>query len=237
MVAVQRSFRREQRRAETTGEIKDRAMEQIAAGGVAHLSLNAVARSMAMAPAALYRYFPNRDALLVELVVDAYDSLGDTLERAAAAAPPGPARLTAVAHAYRGWALARPNAYLLVFDQPSGNGEDLAPTRTRAAAERSMDAFLGALAELRPTGWLGSGETLAEQVVRWGRRARIPDLPADTLAVGLISWTRLHGLVSLELTGHLTAVGVDPGLLYDREVAAVLALTTTGAAAPPPEPT
>ena len=31
-------------------------------------------------------------------------------------------------------------------------------------------------------------------------------------------WTRLHGVLSLEIDGHLSATNVDPGLLYDAEV-------------------
>lgn len=227
MTAVQHSSRRAQRRVETVGEIKARAMEQITAGGVEQLSLNAVARSMSMAPAALYRYFPSKDALLADLVVEAYDSLAGALERAAAAEPPGAARLAAVVRAYRTWALGQPNAYLLVFQQPSGNGEQLAPERTLPAAVRSMDVFLGALAELPPPGDLALDATLSQQIARWGGRTRIPDSPVDTLALGLICWTRLHGLISLELNRHLAATGIDPERLYEHEVQALLSLATT----------
>ena len=41
------------------------------------------------------------------------------------------------------------------------------------------------------------------------------------LALGLFSWTRLHGIISLELGGHLGATGLDPTLLYDAEVTAI----------------
>jgi hypothetical protein len=32
-------------------------------------------------------------------------------------------------------------------------------------------------------------------------------------------WTRLQGVLSLELAGHLTPLGFDPGLLLAEEVA------------------
>ena len=39
---------------------------------------------MAMSPAAVYRYFASREALLADLVVDAYDDLAEFLESLAA---------------------------------------------------------------------------------------------------------------------------------------------------------
>ena len=42
------------------------------------------------------------------------------------------------------------------------------------------------------------------------------------LYLGLVWWSRLHGLISLELAGHLAATGIDPALLYQAEVEAML---------------
>ena len=61
--------RRERRRQATVEEIKDTARRQIAQDGATSLSLGAIARAMGMTPPALYRYFENRDALVVALVV------------------------------------------------------------------------------------------------------------------------------------------------------------------------
>ena len=77
--------RREERRAQTVREIKQLAMEQISAGGPDAVSLSGIVREMSMSPAAIYRYFANRDALLADLVVDAYDELADFLIEIAAA--------------------------------------------------------------------------------------------------------------------------------------------------------
>src|SRR3954466_2411114 len=74
-----RPTRREQRRAQTLREIKALAMQQISTGGPDAVSLSGIVREMSMSPAAIYRYFVNRDALLAELVVDAYDELADAL--------------------------------------------------------------------------------------------------------------------------------------------------------------
>jgi AcrR family transcriptional regulator len=209
--------RRERYRQQTADEIKTLAMDQVTANGVAGVSLNAIARSMAMSPGALYRYFGNRDELVAELVADAYDSLADALEQAAAGGA-GSARVLAVADAYRAWAVARPNAYRLIFETVSGSGDELAPERIVPAAQRSMNVFLGALSAFEPPDDEGLTPELAGQLRTWAERSRYPALPAGLLYLGLTWWSRLHGLISLELGQHLHATGVDPGLLYRAEV-------------------
>jgi AcrR family transcriptional regulator len=208
--------RRERQRRQTLAEIKTRAVDQVAAGGAESVSLNAIARAMGMSPAALYRYFASRDALLAELVADAYGSLADALAQVAERAGGGPGALVAVAHAYRDWALAHPNSYLLIFQTPSGSGLELEPERTVAAAQRSMDVILSALGGAAGADPLSP--ELAGQVEAWGQRSRVPGLTAGQRYLGLLAWTRLHGLISLELGQHLTATGVDPALLYEAEV-------------------
>ena len=54
------------------------------------------------------------------------------------------------------------------------------------------------------------------------RRIAIGALTASLL-LGLTAWTRLHGIMSLELGGHLPATGIDAGLLYAAEVEAIRA--------------
>lgn len=193
-------------------------MRQIAADGPDAVSLNAIARTMAMSPAALYRYFDNRDALLADLVVTFYDDLADTLE-AAAGAPAD--HVTDVARTYRRWALEHPNQYRLIFQTTSGSGQDLAPERTIPAASRSMHVIVAALAAAagdRPN----RPGPLDDQIHGWATRTGLPDMPAGLLALGLTCWTRLHGVISLELGHHLASTGVDPALLYDAEIRSIL---------------
>ncbi len=239
---VVRPSRREQRREQTVQEIKALAMEQIAAGGPDAVSLNGIARTMAMSPAAIYRYFENRDALLADLVVEVYDSLADAVE-AAGRRPGTPAeQFTEVASSFRAWALEHPNPYRLIFQTTSGSGQDLAPERTIPAATRSMRALLDALIRLAPdpdasnpdapdpdapdpdapnpdAGGQDRHESrLDEQIRAWAERTAIADLPTRVLALGLLCWTRLHGVLSLELGHHLASTGIDPALLYRAEV-------------------
>lgn len=224
--ATVRPTRREQRRAQTLQEIKALAMAQISAGGPDALSLSGIVREMSMSPAAVYRYFESRDALLGDLVVDAYDEFADFI----AAAPPAGAtadeHLAAVLDAARTWALSHPNAYRLIFQTSVGSGQELAAERTKEASTRSMSAIVAALEE-------GSGGSSASRdeptpdpsferaIAEWSTRSGFDAVPTRVLALAMTSWTRLHGVISLELGGHLGATGLDPAALYAAEVAAI----------------
>ena len=224
-MSTPRPTRREQQRVQTLAEIKKLAMAQIAAGGVENLSLNAIAKQMAMSGAAIYRYFSSRDQLLAALAVDGYTDLADTLEAAAHRRHASPlARWHAIAAAYRAWALDQPHRYRLVFSTLVGSGE-LDPEQIIPAAGRSMSVLLDALGDTAPSTGNGSTQpsrTLSRQLRDWQKRTGMPDLPDATLLTGLNAWTRLHGVISLELEGHLPSTGVDPQLLYEAEVSSLV---------------
>jgi len=224
-MSTPRPTRREQQRVQTLAEIKKLAMAQIAAGGVENLSLNAIAKQMAMSGAAIYRYFNSRDQLLAALAVDGYTDLADTLEAAAHRRHASPlARWHAIAAAYRAWALDQPHRYRLVFSTLVGSGE-LDPEQIIPAAGRSMSVLLDALGDTAPSTGNGSTQpsrTLSRQLRDWQKRTGMPDLPDATLLAGLNAWTRLHGVISLELEGHLPSTGVDPQLLYEAEVSSLV---------------
>jgi AcrR family transcriptional regulator len=215
--------RRERLRAEALAEIRALALEQIAAGGPEALSLNAIARSMGMSGPAIYRYFASRDALLTALVADLYDDLAGALEaaeRAASGRSPA-ARLRALADGYRAWAHEHPRAYRLLFGAGApGEGED--PREVVAAAQRSMDLFidsLGALAPQTAPARSDGRDALSRSLRRWATDRGLDEgVPTVVLRLGLVAWSRLHGIVSLELEGTYRAMGVDAGALYRAEV-------------------
>src|SRR5215475_8600094 len=107
-------------RAEMTDEIKAVARRHLETDG-ANLSLRAVARDMGMVSSALYRYFASRDELLTALIIDAYNALGATVEGADGAVSDRAdfrGRWMASARSIRGWALARPAEYALLYGSP-----------------------------------------------------------------------------------------------------------------------
>ena len=113
--------------------VKRVALRQLEEGGPGAVAINAIARELGVSGPALYRYFKNRDALLTALVVDAYDDLAAALEPSA--------DVWAAARAYRGWALAQPHRYRLLFTAPWPGYDPHQPALV-AAAKRSMDVVL-----------------------------------------------------------------------------------------------
>ena len=211
--------RRERLRAEALEEIRHHGYEQIAAGGPTALSLNGIAKAMGMSGPAMYRYFASRDELLTTLVSESYEDLAATLEAAVRDAAPE-CQLRVAVQASRAWALANPHRYRLVFGSTYGSGE-LDPDRIIPAAGRSMAVILAGLADLDPNdpGPPVDNASLRREVQRWGKvRAGGQLSDPGVLLLGLLTWSRLHGIVSLEIEGFYEQVGVDPGLLYESEV-------------------
>ncbi|RFA10726.1 hypothetical protein B7R54_17065 [Subtercola boreus] len=231
MSSTARPTRRDERRAQTVQEIKQLAMEQIRVGGPDAVSLSGIVREMSMSPAAVYRYFANRDALLADLVVDAYDELADYLTDLGGAQGSPEGRLGAVLRGSRTWALEHPNAYRLIFQTSIGSGKDFAADRTIPAASRSMTVIIGALAGVaghatsKPatSGPAGSGTPVSAEVTEtfrvWAERSGLTEFPADVLMLGFLTWTRVHGIISLELGGHLAATGIGAEVIFETEVA------------------
>ncbi|WNM29043.1 TetR/AcrR family transcriptional regulator [Streptomyces sp. Li-HN-5-11] len=200
---------RERYRAQVRGEIKERAWEQIATAGASALSLNAIARQMGMSGPALYRYYGSRDELITELVRDAYRSLADTFR----AASKSGADVIALAHALRGWALKHPQRYFLVYGTPVPGYH--APDDITAITSEIMATLLDACATLPSDGPATEFDAHLQGHRDWadGRPA-----PPATLRRALTFWTRLHGVLSLELAGHFTGMGFDPARLFAAEL-------------------
>lgn len=200
---------RERYRAQVREEVKRHAWEQIATAGVTALSLNAIAKEMGMSGPALYRYFAGRDELITALIRDAYRSLADTVRAAHEAGT----TVVALAAVIREWALADPQRYLLIYGTPVPGYH--APDDITAIS----DEILAVLLEV-----CGSAEEAPQSpfdVFLSMDRGWAGRLPASSPTVhrALSFWTRLQGVLSLELAGHLTPMGFDPGLLLAEEVA------------------
>jgi len=220
--------RRARYRAATREEAKDIALRQLAEGGTGAVSLNAIGKEMGVSGPALYRYFASRDALLTELIVGAYGDLAATVEAADVAtrrdddgAVPRQ-RLRALSAALRAWALAQPHRYLLLYGTPVPGY--VAPAGTVPLAQRALAPILDALAAL-PAPATATDPRLDTLDAQFAARARETDqqIPGPVLRRGITWWTRLHGLLSLEVEGHFAGMGFDPALLYAAEVDALLA--------------
>lgn len=212
---------RERRRQDLTTEIKAAARTRLAAEGLAALSLRAVARDVGMAVSALYRYFASRDELITELLVDAYTAQAEEVEAAAAGREPVPG-LRAALLAFRAWSIEHPVEYGLMYGDPlpdySAPADRLSRPGTRVAtllyglvdsADRAgqLDrAVAGARRRRLPAEHV-------EQLEGW-RRRRVPDMGLDAVVVTVDLWTRVQGLLTLEVFGQLRPVVPDVAGYY-----------------------
>lgn len=206
---------RERARLAAIDDIKRLARRQLAHGGAGAVSLREIAKEMGLVSSAVYRYVPSRDALLTGLIADAYDRLGATAEAADAACERDDlaGRWAALAGSLRDWARAHPTDYVLVFGPPLPGYE--APPETYAPAQRWLEIMIDVL------GRAGSAEpdpadaALRAQLTGL-RDRRSPGSPLGGVAAGLAAWAQLHGLVALEVHGHLAPVLGDGGALFEH---------------------
>ncbi|MFF3838522.1 TetR/AcrR family transcriptional regulator [Streptomyces sp. NPDC001930] len=233
--------RRERLRAETTAEIKDTALRLMASGGPDAITLRAIAREMGMTANAIYGYFATRDDLVTTLIDDVYSALADAVEAAwAAAATRSPAEtpagdpaalILAWARAFRGWALAHPEGFRLVYGDPVPGYRAPEEGPAPDAARRVCTGLAGLAAAAWPYAeplyrdsaftWADFDAGLLDKV-----RPAFPDLPPAGVALALRLWGHLHGLVALEVYGHLGRQTTNPDKLFQEELTRLV--TTLG---------
>jgi AcrR family transcriptional regulator len=210
---------RERYRAQVRQEVKEAALRQIAEAGPGGLSISAIGKQLGVSGPALYRYFASRDDLLTELVIDAYNDLADALTAATgpvSSHDPRP-RFEALARAYRSWALTQPHRYQLLFGPPLP-GYEAHAQRLIDAAQKAMNLLLDVLGAAGDHNGLPPSQPLASQLAAWAQ----PHHPGINPAIALravLAWSRLHGIVSLEIAGNFASMGLDPGQLFEIQLA------------------
>ena len=165
----------------------ERAQHALETGAEA-LSLRALARELGVSPAAPYRHFADRQALVAEATAGWMHELVDAQAFAAAAAHDAREALIAAGTASVRWALAHPRRFALVF---------------------SPEIHPGATAE---------GHPMAAPIERHARllgdlvaaAAREGAIGGDPLVAGMRMWAAVHGLAVLVASGVLPAEAVDP---------------------------
>ncbi|HVT41877.1 MAG TPA: TetR/AcrR family transcriptional regulator [Acidimicrobiales bacterium] len=231
---------RERVREEMTAEILAVARRHVAEQGAAALSLRSVARDLEMAPSALYRYFDGRDALLSALILDAYESLATEAERAAAEAQGRPGgdleHWSAVPRALRGWALAHPHEWGLIFGAPVPGYH--APETTIEPYARIATALMRPVADALAAGRLTEPDGPAPAELRAAvapvAEGLFPELEGDALPTATVvhmvgAFSTLVGVVSLEVFGHWRNTILDPAVFFEatlRDLGAAVGLTS-----------
>ena len=199
--------------------IKEIAWKQIAKYGASALSLRAIARELKITAPAIYNYFPDRDALVTALIIDAYTSFGDwQLEaRDSLLADDPREKLEAIGLAYRNWAHAYPQRYQLIFGAPIA-GYKAPAEKVFPSSARSISALFSVVEEIRAAGKLSAdsvprvNEAYRVYYDQW--RTYVGEVNPLSLFVAMIIWARVHGIVSLEIQGNLPPFGEKGDALY-----------------------
>lgn len=211
--------RRDARHADLETAIKETAWQQIAELGAPALNLRAIARTLGIAAPSIYNYFPNRDALVTALIVDAFASLAVS-QAAAIAAIPEQAharRLLALGLDYRAWAVAKPERYQLIFGTPIA-GYHAPMEITQPVAGRSLAVLIQMLmaahsaGQLHPETGRALPPPLHAMLAAWRAERGPADEQVQFLALSI--WGQVHGLVSVEIGHQYPPFITDPGEVY-----------------------
>jgi len=209
-----------------TAEILTVAREHVAREGAAALSLRSIARDLAMAPSALYRYFDGRDGLLSALILTAYESLAVEAERAADGVQDSgdgdATRWLVVPRALRTWALAHPHEWGLIFGTPVPGYQ--APEETVQPYARVALALVRPVVEAEGAGRLEVYED--EEAVSDGLREAVapvsdqlfPGMPVGTVVRAIEAWTSIVGAISLEVFGHWRNTILNPDRFFEATI-------------------
>jgi AcrR family transcriptional regulator len=206
--------------------IKETAWKQITEFGAPALSLRAIARELKITAPAIYNYFPDRDALVTALIIDAYTSFGDSQIEARDTVAPEDAlgRLMATGMAYRKWAHTYPQRYQLIFGTPIP-GYKAPLMEVLPSAARSLSAAVSVIEQLRAAGKLNITtfpkvkEEYRESFETWKKYGG--DVDMLSFSASMILWSRVHGIVSLEISGNLPPFGPIGDDLYLYEMKSI----------------
>ena len=203
--------------------IKETAWKQIAEKGAPALSLRAIARELKITAPAIYNYFSDRDALVTELIIDAFTSFGNSQTEARDSIPTeDPAgRFKAIGLAYRAWAHTYPQRYQLLFGTPIP-GYEPPIEKVFPSSARSITPLFSVVEALRASGKLNV--TSFPEVKKeyqnhfdlW--RSQIGEVHPLSHFVAMVIWARVHGIVSLEIQGNLPPFGESGDELYLYEM-------------------
>ena len=203
--------------------IKETAWKQIAETGASAMSLRAIARELGITAPAIYNYFPRRDDLVTALIVDAFTSLGASQKEAMRNLPEDnlAAHLSTLGLAYRDWAVIYPQRYQLIFGTPIPGYEAPADITVPAAAW-SLVPLIETLQTIFSAGRLRVDRSasitpeLKSMLEAWSKFMDGTDV--EVLYTALVIWSRVHGLVSMEIGNQMPSFITDPGEVYRREI-------------------
>jgi AcrR family transcriptional regulator len=224
--AIGEPSRRDRVRAATLAEIKETARRLLVAQGVEGVSLRAIAREMGMTAPALYRYYANHEELQLAITDDLFGELVAAMVAARDAEPDADiiVKGAGVIRAFRRWAVEHRPEFAMIFARPMSPAgcEPMTPNGDLFAV--TWDALFAQVWRERPFPIKSDDEIeprLAEQLRGYVESSGWQP-PLGALLVHLDIWTRVYGLVALEVFGHLQWAVVDVEPLFEATIADVV---------------
>ena len=174
----------ERRRTGSRREILDAARTVLARVGVPGLTQEAVARELGVTKQALYHYFPSKNALLFEVVLEEHAAAAEAVHTACARAPDGPSALEALIRATVAHFAGRLDAFRLITQQVQFVDAERMDPETLARLRPLNDRSYGVAEEKLRADWRGA---------RGGKRgdARRLVFTAHLAAMGLLTMKAL----------------------------------------------
>lgn len=217
--------RRDRLRAALVADIRELAYRQIADDGFAAVSMTGIAQSLQMTPAAIYRYFPSRDELVRTLIADSFEANAVVTDQALAdtAYLPPDARLRHLLAETRRWAVANPVRYGIIQGVLQDNRIADADALVDPA-RRPFQAILSLVSQLEQPRSVARAiaPVLHGGVRRLAGGAAADGYTAEALTHALLIWSRLGGVINLEINGALDRMGIDATVFFDAELAELL---------------
>lgn len=221
--------RRERLRQATYDEIVGTARDALAKGEP--VSLRAVAAEMGMAPSALYRYVDSVDDLQRLVGNRVYDEVIAVVTAAGERYGDPYGKVIAGLVAFRRWGLTHRPEYQLVFASGAsglGLGSQQPEDLIDYPGPVAFGAYFMALIEqARAEGTVPpppAFETLSrraqhamkQQHKMWGDDPRFPDFSLGGWWLQYVSWARIIGLVTMEVTDQVPPALVATGALFEE---------------------
>jgi AcrR family transcriptional regulator len=188
----------------------DAAIELLAEGGPAALTLTEAAKRVGVTAAAPYRHFSGRDDLMAELARRGFEMFGERIETAwDEGRPDAKTAMRQMGAAYLKFAREEPGLYSAMF----GAAATLAAPGPAAAADHAL-------------------EILWRAVVAYLQHGGAPAQGARNLALQV--WALSHGVAMLSISGHLQPANeTDPAAVLDAGVTGLMDAALARAKTPP----
>lgn len=195
-----RALRKERRQEQVREEILDTTRKLLLTRGLASLTLTAVARELQLTKAALYYYFPSKDALVFELIYLGLEGHAEVVGEAVASTSSGAEAIAALIRASADHYGSRMDELRLAYLVPQvGTGGT-----ARFDAE--------ALAKIRPFNDRMYG-AVADKIRRDQQAGRVPP-HIDGRRLAFLAHTSVLGMLTVE---GLVEVADEAPLIHSRE--------------------